>query len=362
MKSCLSFQLEHTSGRARAGVLTLPHGVVRTPCFMAVATQGTVKAVTSEELHQLGAEIVLANAYHLAMRPGHDLIARAGGLHKFMNWNKPILTDSGGYQVFSLPALRKVTDEGVTFQSHVDGTTHLFTPEYVMEIEQTLGVDVAMVFDEPVAYPADRSTTWEGMERSLKWAQRCKAAHSRSDQALFGIIQGGTDATFREISARETMSIDFDGYAIGGLSLGEPKDLTFEMLDICLAHLPENQPRYFMGVGHPEDILTSIARGVDMFDCVLPTRLGRNGSAYTSQGRINIRNNQYVEDFSPLDPTCDCFTCRGYTRAYLRHLVKSGEITGARLMTYHNLHFYLTLMRKAQEAIVNGSFETLPKM
>jgi queuine tRNA-ribosyltransferase len=326
---------------------------------MAVATQGTVKAITAEELHELGAEMVLANAYHLAMRPGHELIAKAGGLHQFMNWHNPILADSGGYQVFSLPALRKVTDEGVTFQSHVDGATHLFTPEYVMEIEQALGVDIAMVFDEPVAYPADRSTTWESMERSLRWAQRCKAAHSRNDQALFGIVQGGTDATFREVSARETVRLGFDGYAIGGLSLGEPKALTFEMLDLCLAHLPENQPRYFMGVGHPEDILASIARGVDLFDCVLPTRLGRNGSAYTSQGRINIRNNQYLEDFSPLDPACDCLTCRGYTRAYLRHLVKSGEINGARLITYHNLHFYLNLMRKAREAIVRGEFGTL---
>ena len=344
---------------------------VLTPAFMPVGTQGTVKAITPRELLELDAQIVLCNAYHLYLRPGVEVVAEAGGLHAFMNWHRPLLTDSGGYQIFSLESLRRVTDDGVTFRSHLDGSEHLFTPERAIEVQQALGADIIMAFDEPVAYPADRATTEQATERSDAWARRCLSAFRRdagvasdalecgqtaSGQALFGIIQGGMHPDLRRRSAERIAALDFDGFAVGGLSVGEPKELTFEMLQHSLAPTPDEAPRYLMGVGTPPDMLRAIAAGVDLFDCVLPTRLGRNGAAFTSRGRLNLKNAQYERDWSPLDPDCDCATCREHSRAYIRHLYKAGEILAARLVTYHNLHFYFGLMRGAREAIARGRF------
>ncbi len=342
---------------ARAGLLRTAHGVVETPNFMPVGTQGTVKAMTSEELEEVGAQIVLCNAYHLYLRPGHELVRDAGGLHRFMNWNKPILTDSGGYQLFSLTALTKVSDEGVVFQSHIDGSTHMLTPEKVMEVQEALGVDIAMMFDEPVAYPATPESTRVALERSLLWGRRLHERRNLDTQLVFGIVQGGFDHDMRRESTRRTVEIGFDGYALGGLSVGEPADMTRELTELMTSLLPLDQPRYMMGVGHPTDILAAVSRGVDLFDCVLPTRLGRNGSAYTHAGRINLKNAQYVSDFGPLDPECPCRVCQKYHRAYIRHLYKSGEILAARLVTYHNLHFYLRLMTRIREAIRQGCYD-----
>ncbi|MBI3920291.1 MAG: tRNA guanosine(34) transglycosylase Tgt [Armatimonadetes bacterium] len=353
-----SFSVTGVSSRtaARVGLLHLAHGTVETPNFMPVGTQGSVKAISSEELEEIGADIILSNAYHLYLRPGHDLIARAGGLHQFMQWHRPILTDSGGYQIFSLPALVKMTDEGVTFQSHIDGSTHFLTPEKVLEVQEALGVDIAMMFDQPVAYPATKEATKVAMDRTLLWAERLKAKRSLDTQLVFGIVQGGFDAEMRIESTERTVEIGFDGYALGGLSFGEPTELTGELTELMTHRLPKDQPRYMMGVGHPTDILAAVARGVDLFDCVLPTRLGRNGCAYTTYGRINMKNAQYVADFGPLDPDCSCKVCQKHSRAYLRHLYKSGEILAARLVTYHNLHFYLNLMRRLREAIRRDQF------
>ena len=330
---------------------------VATPAFMPVGTRATVKAISRRELLELDAQIVLCNAYHLYLRPGVEVIAEAGGLHAFMNWSRPLLTDSGGYQIFSLQALRRVTDEGVTFRSHLDGSEHFFTPERAIEVQQRLGADLIMAFDEPVGYPTDRAATEQATERSDAWARRCRAAFQPDrGQALFGIIQGGMHADLRRRSAERIAALGVPGYAIGGLSVGEPKELTFEMLGHSLAPLPEAAPRYLMGVGSPPDMLRAIAAGADLFDCVLPTRLGRNGAAFTSRGRLNLKNAQYERDPSPLDPECDCPACREHSLAYIRHLYKAGEILAARLVTYHNLRFYFGLMAGARRAIAGGRF------
>lgn len=337
---------------ARLGRLHTPHGVIETPIFMPVGTQATVKAMTPEELKDIGSQIILSNTYHLYMRPGHDLIERAGGLHKFMNWDKPILTDSGGFQVFSLGPLRKIKEEGVEFRSHLDGSKHFLSPEKATEIQNALGSDIIMAFDECAPHPADRQYVKNSLERTTRWLERCKAAHKYPErQALFGIVQGGMYKDLREQSAREITAIDLPGYAIGGLSVGEPKEMMYEVLDYTVPLLPEDKPRYLMGVGSPDDLLEGVLRGIDMFDCVLPTRIARNGTAMTSQGKVVVRNASYAEDFTSLDPECDCYTCRNYTKAYLRHLIKCNEILGARLLTIHNLHFLLKLMENVREAI-----------
>lgn len=337
---------------ARLGRLHTPHGVIETPIFMPVGTQATVKAMTPEELKDIGSQIILGNTYHLYMRPGHDLIERAGGLHKFMNWDKPILTDSGGFQVFSLGPLRKIKEEGVEFRSHLDGSKHFLSPEKATEIQNALGSDIIMAFDECAPYPADRQYVKNSLERTTRWLERCKAAHKYPErQALFGIVQGGMYKELREQSAREITAIDLPGYAIGGLSVGEPKEMMYEVLDYTVPLLPEDKPRYLMGVGSPDDLLEGVLRGIDMFDCVLPTRIARNGTAMTSQGKVVVRNASYAEDFTSLDPECDCYTCRNYTKAYLRHLIKCNEILGARLLTIHNLHFLLKLMENVRGAI-----------
>lgn len=337
---------------ARLGRLHTPHGTIETPIFMPVGTQATVKSMTPEELNEIGAQIILSNTYHLYLRPGHELIKKAGGLHNFMKWDKPILTDSGGFQVFSLGPLRKITEEGVEFRSHIDGSKHMLTPEKAMEIQMALGSDIMMAFDECAPYPADREYVKKSLERTTRWLQRCKDAHTNSEnQALFGIVQGGMYRDLREQSAKEITAIDLPGYAIGGLSVGEPKELMYEVLDYTVPLLPENKPRYLMGVGTPDVLLEGVLRGVDMFDCVLPTRIARNGTALTSQGKVVVRNANYAEDFTTLDLECDCYTCRNYTKAYIRHLIKTNEILGARLLTIHNLHFLLKLMENVREAI-----------
>nr|WP_314504673.1 tRNA guanosine(34) transglycosylase Tgt [uncultured Peptostreptococcus sp.] len=337
---------------ARLGRLHTPHGVIETPIFMPVGTQATVKAMTPEELKEIGSQIILSNTYHLYMRPGHDLIERAGGLHKFMNWDKPILTDSGGFQVFSLGPLRKIKEEGVEFRSHLDGSKHFLSPEKATEIQNALGSDIIMAFDECAPYPADRQYVKNSLERTTRWLERCKAAHKYPEkQALFGIVQGGMYRELREQSAKEITAIDLPGYAIGGLSVGEPKDMMYEVLDYTVPLLPEDKPRYLMGVGSPDDLLEGVLRGIDMFDCVLPTRIARNGTAMTSQGKVVVRNASYAEDFTSLDSECDCYTCKNYTKAYLRHLIKCNEILGARLLTIHNLHFLLKMMENVREAI-----------
>lgn len=338
---------------ARLGRLHTPHGVIETPIFMPVGTQATVKAMTPEELKDMAAQIILSNTYHLYLRPGHDLVKEAGGLHKFMNWDRPILTDSGGFQVFSLGDLRKISEEGVEFQSHLDGSRHFLSPERVMEIETALGADIIMAFDECAPYPADYGYVKKSMERTTRWAKRCKDSFENTEnQALFGIVQGGMFRDLREQSAKELVELDFPGYSIGGLSVGESKDLMYEVLDYTTPLLPKNKPRYLMGVGSPDALIEGVIRGVDMFDCVLPTRIARNGTAMTSEGRIAIKNAKYTRDFTPLDPNCTCYTCKNYTRAYLRHLYKADEILSSRLMSTHNLYFLIHLMKQVREAIM----------
>ncbi len=342
---------------ARLGKLHTPHGVIETPIFMPVGTQATVKAMTPEELKDIEAQIILSNTYHLYLRPGHELVEKAGGLHKFMNWDRPILTDSGGFQVFSLGDLRKITEEGVEFRSHLDGSKHFLSPEKAIEIENALGADIIMAFDECAPYPADHKYVKNSLERTTRWAKRCKDAHKNPEtQALFGIVQGGMYRDLREQSAAEITALDFPGYAIGGLSVGEPKPLMYEVLEYTAPLLPKDKARYLMGVGSPDDLLEGVLRGVDMFDCVLPTRIARNGTAMTSVGKVAIKNAKYFDDFSPLDPNCDCYTCKNYTKAYLRHLYKANEILSARLMSYHNLHFLLNLMKEARQAIMEDRF------
>lgn len=342
--------------KARAGRLLTPHGAVETPAFMPVGTQGTVKAMTPEELRDAGAQIILSNTYHLMLRPGSKVIAASGGLHRFMHWDGPILTDSGGFQVFSLGDLRRVTPEGVIFRSHLDGSTHWLTPQKAVAVQEALGSDIAMCLDQCVAYPASYEEAARAVELTTGWAQACQQVHLRSGQALFGIVQGGVYADLRRRSCEEIAGLDFPGYGIGGLSVGEPKELLYEILAVVEPLLPADRPRYLMGVGSPDLLLEAIAMGVDLFDCVLPTRMARNGTVLTSTGRLVVRNARYAEDFSPLEPGCGCYTCRHYTRAYIRHLLKAGEILGVRLTTVHNLSFTLSLLARARQAIAAGSF------
>ncbi|MDE0012527.1 MAG: tRNA guanosine(34) transglycosylase Tgt, partial [Candidatus Poribacteria bacterium] len=345
---------------ARVGKVQTAHGTVNTPIFMPVGTRGTVKACTPETLsEQIRAEIILANTYHLYLRPGQEIVQETGGLHSFMGWHRPILTDSGGFQVFSLGPLRTITEEGVAFRSTIDGTEHFISPERSIEIQNALGADIIMAFDECPALPNEYTYLKNSMEMTLRWAARCKEAHRHPDQLLFGIVQGGMERDLREASVDATVSIDFPGYAIGGLSVGEEKDLMYETLAYVVPLLPEGKPRYLMGVGTPEDLVYGVRCGVDMFDCVMPTRNARNGSLFTTAGIIRIRNTKYKRDFAPLDAECTCYTCRNFTRAYLRHLHVENEILGSQLHTLHNLHFYISLMRGIRRAICDGNFAAL---
>ncbi len=358
----LNFTLLHSDGKARAGIVSTERGDIPTPIFMPVGTQGTVKAIENRELDEVGAKIILGNTYHLYLRPGLEIIERAGGLHQFINWNHPILTDSGGYQVFSLSDLRGISEEGVRFKSHIDGSQHLFTPESVVDMQRTLGSDIMMVLDECTPYPCDEEYAGKSNELTLRWAERCKIRMERSSakygkqQNLFAIVQGSVYESIRERSAEALVGMGFDGYAIGGLSVGEPSDSMYRMTEVCTAILPADRPRYLMGVGTPENILESIERGVDMFDCVLPTRNGRNAVLFTRNGKLNMKNAGHAFDFMPPDAECACYTCRNFSRAYIRHLFKSQEILGLQLATIHNLHFYLWLVRSAREAILEDRF------
>lgn len=338
---------------ARLGRLHTPHGVIETPIFMPVGTQATVKTMSPEELKEMNAQIILSNTYHLFLRPGHEIVKEAGGLHNFMNWDRPILTDSGGFQVFSLGDLRKITEEGVQFRSHLSGEKLFLSPEKAMEIQNALGADIIMAFDECPPHPADYEYVKHSTERTYRWLKRCKEAHARpEDQALFGIVQGGEYRELREESARQLVDLDLPGYAVGGLSVGEPKELMYEVLEYTTPLLPKDKPRYLMGVGSPDALIQGAILGIDMFDCVLPTRIARNGTTMTSEGRLVVRNAKFTRDFGPLDPNCDCYTCRNYSRAYLRHLIKADETFGLRLTTYHNLYFLLNLMQQVRQAIM----------
>ncbi len=343
--------------KARRGRVNTPHGPIETPVFMPVGTAGTVKAMKPEEVRDMGAQIILGNTYHLYLRPGHEVVKAAGGLHKFMNWERAILTDSGGFQVFSLGAMRKISEEGVEFRSHIDGSKHMLSPEKSMEIQNALGSDIMMAFDECAPYPADRNYVKNSLERTTRWLKRCKEFHKNTEQqSLFGIMQGGMYKDLRKQSAEEIVELDLPGYAIGGLSVGEPKELMYEIMDDCVDYLPADKPRYLMGVGSPDCLFEGVERGIDMFDCVLPTRIARHGMAMTSQGRVNIKNAKYERDFTPLDPHCDCYTCRNYSKAYLRHLFKCDEILSSMLMTTHNLHFLVNTMAGIRKAIEEDRF------
>lgn len=343
--------------KARRGRVNTPHGPIETPVFMPVGTAGTVKAMKPEEVRDMGAQIILGNTYHLYLRPGHEVVKAAGGLHKFMNWERAILTDSGGFQVFSLGAMRKISEEGVEFRSHIDGSKHMLSPEKSMEIQNALGSDIMMAFDECAPYPADRNYVKNYLERTTRWLKRCKEYHKNTEQqSLFGIMQGGMYKDLRKQSAEEIVELDLPGYAIGGLSVGEPKEIMYEVMDDCVDYLPADKPRYLMGVGSPDCLFEGVERGIDMFDCVLPTRIARHGMAMTSQGRVNIKNAKYERDFTPLDPNCDCYTCRNYSKAYLRHLFKSDEILSSMLMTTHNLHFLVNTMAGIRKAIEEDRF------
>lgn len=347
--------------QARVGKIFTLHGLVETPCFLPVGTRGAIKTLSPRELKEIGAQMVLSNTYHLYLRPGPELIAQAGGLHKFMGWDGPILTDSGGYQVFSLSRLRKVNDEGVEFQSIIDGSWHFFTPERVMEIQEKLGADIVMVLDECPPYPASRKAVEEATWRSIKWARRSKEFKTENYQALFGIVQGGFFKDLRKMSVEKTVEIDFPGYALGGVSVGEPLALRREIVFYAADLLPEDRPRYLMGVGDPEGILDGVEAGVDLFDSALPTRIARGGTVFTHCGKLNLRNQVYREDFLPLDPGCTCYACQSFSRAYLRHLYLSDEILAHRLLTLHNLYFLFALTRKIRESIIKGSFWTFKK-
>jgi queuine tRNA-ribosyltransferase len=371
MSTEFGFQLTHTDGAARRGRMTTAHGSVETPAFMPVGTQAAVKGVTHGALESIGAEILLCNTYHLYLRPGDDLIARRGGLHRFIGWTRPILTDSGGYQVFSLSDRRTIDEQGAHFRSHLDGSAHSLTPEKAADIQAQLGSDVAMVFDECLAHPATEAAARASMERTLRWARRARERFlalrdgrvagvlvTNPGQAQFGIVQGGVFPGLREESATQTVDLGFEAYAIGGLSVGEPADIMYEMVSRTAPCLPPERPRYLMGTGTPADLVESVARGIDLFDCVLPTRNARNGQLFTSAGRINIKNARYAEDDRPLDPACSCYTCRTCSRAYLRHLFQAGEINSSTLNTLHNLHFYLDTLRQIRDAIVLRRFES----
>lgn len=354
----VSFELLHVSKDcgARAGILHTPHGDIETPVFMPVGTQATVKTTTPEELKAIGTQIILGNTYHLYLRPGTEIIKKAGGLHSFMHWDRPILTDSGGFQVFSLAEEKDIKEEGVTFTAHIDGSRHLISPEKSIEIQTALGSDIMMAFDECVKYGASYEYTKQSMERTLRWLGRCKDAQSRDDQSLFGIVQGGFYEDLRKISALETRTFDLDGYAVGGISVGEPADEFIRMLRFTAPLLPEDRPRYNMGIGTPDYLFESVEAGIDMADCVLPTRVARNGMALTHQGKVTVRNGKYKDDFGPVDPNCSCYTCRNYSRAYIRHLLNCKEILGPRLLTLHNLTFLIELMGQMREAIFQDEF------
>jgi len=374
----MPFTLIHQDNKARLGKIVTAHGQIDTPCFMPVGTQGTVKALSPEELKNCAAQIILSNTYHLFLRPGTEVIKKAGGLHCFMSWPKPILTDSGGYQIFSLALLRKVNDDGVEFQSHIDGLKHFFTPIDVVNIQKDLGSDIMMPLDECVHYPCAKDYAQVAMNRTINWAKLSKAAHGLRPTAhglekkdrgrstmdsglLFGIIQGATYEDLRKECSQKIVEMGFDGYAIGGVSVGEPKNLRYNISALVLELLPEDKPRYLMGVGTPEDIIEAVGMGVDMFDCVIPTRYGRNGTAFTSEGKLTIRNAPYAQDFHPLDPECDCYACKNFSRAYLRHLFNTEEILGLRLVSLHNIYFYLKLMEKVRQAIAKNQFMEFKK-
>lgn len=369
-----AFRVVHQDGQARVGELVTPHGLVHTPAFMPVGTCGAVKGLLARDLLEIGTEILLANTYHLLLRPGDELIARLGGLHRFIGWPRPLLTDSGGYQVFSLGAIRTVDEDGVRFRSHLDGTEHLLTPERATEIQLRLGSDIAMVLDECPAYPIERSVAERAMTRTLRWARRARARFlaamddaagrptasvTNPGQVQFGIVQGSVYADLRKTSVDETVALGFDGYGIGGLSVGEPVEVMHEMVELTVPRLPADRPRYLMGTGMPDDLFEAVARGVDLFDCVLPTRNGRNGQLFTREGILNIKQARYADDDRPPDPDCPCYTCRHVSRAYLRHLYLAREMTSATLNSLHNLYFYLDTLRQIREAIAAGSFEGL---
>ena len=359
-KPAVTYELLHIdkSTGARRGIVHTQHGDIQTPVFMPVGTQATVKSMTPEELKEIGAQIILSNTYHLYLRPGHEIVKQAGGLHKFMNWNRPILTDCGGFQVFSLSDLRTISEDGVEFRSHLDGSKHFFSPEKVMEIEEALGADIIMSFDECVKYPETYEYTKNSMERTTRWARRCKEAHKNTDkQALFGIIQGGFYEDLREKSAKDLIELDFPGYAIGGISVGEPKEEFLKMLYYTTPLMPENKPRYLMGVGTPDYLIEAAIAGIDMCDCVLPTRIARNGTAMTWNGKVVVRNATYEKDWGPIDSECDCYACKNYTRAYIRHLIKANEILGVRLLSIHNIYFLTKLMERVRIEIEHDNLE-----
>jgi queuine tRNA-ribosyltransferase len=360
----IKFKIEKIDpdSRARAGLLFSSHGIVKTPVFMPVGTQGTVKTVSPREIKETGVQIILSNTYHLFLRPGDDLIKKAGGLHEFTGWQYPILTDSGGYQVFSLTDLANVTDDGVDFQSHIDGSKHMFTPERVVDIQRNLGSDIMMVLDQCSPYPCTYESALKANNRTMNWADLCKKQYIKTSdpsvnfQSLFGIVQGSTYEHIRRISAEYIVDLGFNGYAIGGLAVGEPRSALLEITELCTELLPVDFPRYLMGIGKPEDIIEAIGLGVDMFDCVIPTRNGRNGTLYTNKGKLLVKNRSFESDFKPVDEECQCYTCTNFSRAYLKHLFHAGEILGMKLATIHNLHFYMDLVRKARNAILNGQF------
>ena len=357
MNKPFSYEVKHVCKQsgARLGVLHTPHGDIPTPIYMPVGTSACVKAMTPREMKEIGTKILLSNTYHLHLRPGEDLIREAGGLHRFMGWDGPILTDSGGFQVFSLAGIRKIREEGVIFRSHLDGSKQFIGPEESMDIQQALGSDICMAFDVCTAYPCDRETAKKNMEMTHRWAERCKKHHTREDQALFGIVQGAFFKDLRIESAKALADMDFIGYGIGGLSVGEPKLIMYEMLDEIRPYMPEDKPRYLMGVGTPDCFIEGVIRGVDMFDCVLATRIARNGSVMTSRGRVVVKNGQYARDFTPMDDRCDCYACQNFTRAYIRHLFNAKEITAGRLASIHNLRFLIHMMEEIREAIANDS-------
>lgn len=360
----MNFKLVALDGRARAGVIASDHGEIETPVFMPVGTQGSVKAIEQRELEEVGARIILGNTYHLYLRPGTEILGKAGGLHKFIGWKRPILSDSGGYQVYSLAQLRKIEEDGVTFKSHLDGSTHFFSPEKVVVIEREIGADIVMVLDECTPYPCDVEYARKSNELTLRWAERCKEAFTLNgpvyghSQALFGIVQGSTYREIRELSAQSLVALGFDGYAIGGLAVGEPVEAMYHIVDVCDSILPASQPRYLMGVGTPQNLLEAVERGVDMFDCVLPTRNGRNSMLFTHTGSINIKNAAFKDDLGPVDARCSCYVCRTFSRAYLRHLFQVREILALQLATIHNLAFYLWLMKEARKEILAKNFRT----
>ncbi len=358
MASPIRYELLKTCSHtgARRGRVYTPHAVIETPVFMPVGTQATVKTLSPEELMDIGAQIVLSNTYHLHLRPGEDIVKGAGGLHRFMNWSRGILTDSGGFQVFSLSSMRKISEEGVEFRSHISGEKKFLSPEGSVGVQNALGADIIMAFDECPPYPAERQYVLDSLERTTRWARRSKAAHARpDDQGLFGIVQGGMEPDLRRRAAEELVELDFPGYAVGGLSVGEPKPLMYDILAYTTPFLPRDKPRYLMGVGAPDDLFEGVIRGVDMFDCVLPTRIARNGTVFTSKGKLVVRNAQYARDYRPLDESCDCYTCRNYSRAYIRHLLKAEETFGIRLTSYHNVAFLVRLMGRIREAIEKDS-------